>query len=321
MRICAQLTTVALALAASASFAQDYPVRPLKLIVPIAAGGLTDNLARTLAARLGERMGQPVVVENRPGGGGVIGMQAAARSPADGYSLILVYQGVASVNASLYRNLPYDTLRDFVAVGQVASFPLLLLVNPAVNARSTREFIELARAGAGSINYASAGNATTSHLAMELFKRAAGIELTHVPYKGEAPALTEVVGGAVPVAFATATAAMPMIQAGRLRALAISSSERSRALPDLPTIAESGVAGFDVIGWYGLLAPAGTPAPVVARLNRELLAIVAEPETRAKLAAQGVEPRGGSPEAFAKLIRDETERWRKVIADANIRVE
>ena len=319
--IAAALAAAPLSAVLPAAYGEDFPARPLKLLVPIAAGGLTDTLARTLAARLGERLGQPVAVENRPGGGGIIGMQAAARAPADGYTLILVYQGVASVNASLYRSLPYDTLRDFAPVAQVATFPLLLLVNPDVKARSVRELVELARAESAGLNYASAGNATTSHLAMELFRRAAGVRLVHVPYKGEAPALAEVVGGTVPLAFATPTAAMSLVKAGRLRPLAISTRERSPALPEIPTIAESGLRDFVVFGWYGVLAPAGTPAAALARLNRELLAILAEPEMREKLARQGVDPQGSSADAFERLIRDETERWRRVVTDAGIRVD
>lgn len=319
--IAAALAAAPLSAVLPAAYGEDFPARPLKLLVPIAAGGLTDTLARTLAARLGERLGQPVAVENRPGGGGIIGMQAAARAAAGGYTLILVYQGVASVNASLYRSLPYDTLRDFAPVAQVATFPLLLLVNPDVKARSVRELVELARAESAGLNYASAGNATTSHLAMELFRRAAGVRLVHVPYKGEAPALAEVVGGTVPLAFATPTAAMSLVKAGRLRPLAISTRERSPALPEIPTIAESGLRDFVVFGWYGVLAPAGTPAAALARLNRELLAILAEPEMREKLARQGVDPQGSSADAFERLIRDETERWRRVVTDAGIRVD
>lgn len=308
-----------LAFGSAASRAQDYPSKPVRLIVPIAAGGLTDTLARMLGTRLGERLGQPVVVENRPGAGGIIGMQAAAKAPADGYSLVFVYQGVASVNMSLYKTLPYDTMRDFAPVAQVATFPLVLVVHPEVKAKNLRELIELARPG--SMNYASAGNATTSHLGTELLLRAAGIRMTHVPYKGEAPALTEVAGGTVPVVFSTVTAGLPLIKAGKLRPIAVSVAERSPLLPDVPTIAESGLKDFAVFGWYGVLAPTGTPPAIVARLSRELVAIVSEPEMRSQMAGRGIDAVGTGSDAFAKLIRDETERWHRVVTDANIKVE
>lgn len=304
-----------------AAHAQEFPTRPMKLIAPIAPGGLTDTLARALATRVGERMGQPMVVENRPGGGGVIGMQAAARSPADGYSLILVYQGVASVNPVLLKNPPYDTMRDFVPVALVARFPTVLVVDPKLGVDSLRGFLELLRANPGKYNYASAGNATTSHLTMELFKRAAGVDIVHVPYKGEAPALAEVVGGTVSALFATPTVAMPMVQAGRVRALGLSTRDRTPLVPGMATIAESGLPQFEVSGWYGVLAPAGTPAPIVERLNREFLAVLAEPELRARLAAQGVEPTGSTPQEAAQWIRDDTEKWRRVISEAKISVD
>lgn len=304
-----------------AAYAQDFPSRPMKLFAPIAPGGLTDTLARALATRVGERIGQPMVVENRPGGGGVIGMQAAARSPADGYSLILVYQGVASVNPVLLKNPPYDTMRDFVPVALVARFPTVLVVNPGLGVDSLRGFLDLVRANPGKYNYGSAGNATTSHLTMELFKRAAGVDIVHVPYKGEAPALAEVVGGTVSALFATPTVSMPMVQAGRVRALGLSTRERSPLVPGMATIAESGLPQFEVSGWYGVLAPAGTPAPIVERLNREFRAVLAEPELRARLAAQGVEPTGSTPQEAARWIRDDTEKWRRVITEAKISVD
>ena len=313
--------TLLLALLSSPALAQDFPSRPMKMIVPIAAGGLTDSLARTLAARLSERLGQPMVVENRPGGGGVIGMQAAAKSPADGHTLILVYQGVAAVNPSLIPNLPYDVPRDFAPVAQVGTFPLVVLVNPAVNARSLGELLALARRAAPPLVYASAGNATTSHLATELIKRRARIDLVHVPYKGEAPALADLVGGTVPMALTTLNVALPMIRAGRVRPLAISSTERARQLPEVPTLAEAGLPDAEVVGWYGVLAPAGTPAAAISRLNRELTAMLAEPELRTKLEAMGVDPKPAASEAFGRFVRDETERWRRVISEANIRAD
>ena len=301
--------------------AQEYPSRPIKFITPIAAGGLTDTLTRVLGQRLSERMGQPVVVENRPGAGGIIGMDAAAKSAPDGYTIVMVYQGLASVNPILYKVPPYETLRDFVPIAQVATFPMVLIVNPSTPIGSVKELIEQARAKPGSMNYGSAGNATTSHLVMELFKRKAGVDLLHIPYKGEAPALTELLGGRVAVTFNSLPSVLAHIRSGKVRALAIATKERSRLVPDVPTVTESGVADLEVPGWYGILAPAGTPRPIVERLSREFNAVVNEPDTRARLAAQGIDLGGSSSEAFGKWIREETERWRKVITDAGIKAD
>jgi tripartite-type tricarboxylate transporter receptor subunit TctC len=306
---------------AAAHAQESYPTRPLKFVAPIAPGGLTDTLARTLAAGLSQRLGQQVVVENRAGGGGIIGMTAAAKLPADGYGIVMVYQGVASVNPVLYKNLAYDTLRDFVPVAQVATFPLVLVVNPALPAKSVKEFVALARSRPGRLSYASAGNATTAHLTMELFKRREGLRIVHIPYRGEAPALTDVMSGQVDAAFTSLTSALPYLGTDRIRMLGIASAERSRLLPNVPTIAEDGVPGFESTGWYGILAPAGTPKLVIDRLNRELLATLADPAVKEMLAARGVDVGGGSPEALRQWIVEDTARWRKVIADAGIQAD
>ncbi len=298
---------------------EAYPSRPLRLVVPIAPGGLTDILGRLLAAGLSARLQQPVVVENRAGGGGVIGTTFAAKQPPDGYTLLLVYQGIASVNPVLYKELAYDTLRDFAPVAKVATFPLALIVSSAVPANSVQQLIALAKQRPGSLSYASAGNATTSHLTMELFKRQAGVHLVHIPYKGEAPALNDLMGGQVEVAFSSLASVLPHLKSGRLRPLGIASQQRSTLAPDIPTIAEAGVPGFQSEGWYGVLAPAGTPAGVVERLNRELMAVLDDPETKAKMAAQAVVPAGSTPQALRQWIADETERWRKVVAQAGIK--
>lgn len=302
--------------------AQDnWPSRPIKLIAPIAPGGLTDTLARMLASSLTTRLGQQVVVDNRPGGGGVIGMAAAAKMPADGYNLVLVYQGVASVNPVLQKDLPYDTLRDFTAVAQVATFPLALVANTRVPAANVQELLALARSKPGALSYASAGNATTAHLTMELFKRRTETRIVHIPYKGEAPALNDLMGGQVDVAFSSLASVLPHIQSGRLKVLGVTSAERSPLAPNLPTIAESGEAGFHSVGWYAVLAPKGTPKPVVDRLNKELLAILAEPGVRTRMAAQAIIPGGSSPEALQRWIVEDTERWRKVIHEAGIKAD
>jgi len=312
---------VAAALLGQTAAAQEYPSKPIKFITPIAPGGLTDTLTRALGQRLSERVGQPVVVENRPGAGGLIGMDAAAKSAPDGYSIVMVYQGLASVNPILFKVPPYETLRDFVPIAQVATFPMVLVVNASAPIGSMKELIEQARAKPGSMNYGSAGNATTSHLVMELFKRKAGVDMLHIPYKGEAPALTELLGGRVAVTFNSLPSVLGHIRSGRVRALAIATKERSRLVPDVPTITELGVADLEVPGWYGVLAPAGTPRPIVERLSREFNAVVNEPDTRARLAAQGIDLGGTSSDAFGKWIREETERWRKVITDAGIKAD
>jgi tripartite-type tricarboxylate transporter receptor subunit TctC len=311
------LCAVAFVLAQHAA-AQEYPGKPIRFIAPIAAGGLTDTLTRVLGQRLSERVGQPVVVENRPGAGGIIGMDAVAKSAPDGYTIVMVYQGLASVNPILYKTPPYETLRDFVPIAQVATFPMILVVNASTPIRSVNDLVDQARAKPGSMNYGSAGNATTSHLVMELFKRKAGLDLVHVPYKGEAPALTELMGGRVSVVFNSLPSVLSHIQSGKVRALAIATKQRSKLVPDVPTITESGIPDLEVPGWYGVLAPAGTPRSVVDRLSREFNAIVSDPETRARLASQGIDLAATSSEAFGKWIRDETERWRKVVADAGI---
>jgi len=313
-------TGLAFAAGLGNAFAQEpYPSRPLRLIAPIAPGGLTDSLARLLATGLSARLQQPVVVENRAGGGGVIGTTAAAKQAADGYNLLLVYQGIASVNPVLYNDLPYATLRDFAPVAKVATFPLALVVHSDVKARSVQELVALAKAKPGSLSYASAGNATTAHLTMELFKRQAGLRLVHIPYEGEAPALNDLMGGQVEVAFSSLASVLPHLKSGRLRPLGIASLERSSLAADIPTIHETGLKGFQSEGWYGVLVPTGTPAAVIDRLNRELLAVLADPETKAKMAAQAVVPTPSSPQALRQWIADETERWRKIITEAGIK--
>lgn len=301
--------------------AQEYPAKPIKFIAPIAAGGLTDTLTRVLGQRLSERMGQPVVVDNRPGAGGLIGMEAAAKSAPDGYTIVMVYQGLASVNPILFKVPPYETLRDYVPIAQVATFPMVLVVNASAPIATLKELVEQARAKPGSMNYGSAGNATTSHLVMELFKRKAGLDLLHIPYKGEAPALTELLGGRVAVTFNSLPSVLAHIRSGKVRALAIATRERSKLVPEVPTVTEAGIADLEVPGWYGVLAPAGTPRTIVDRLSREFNAVVSEPDTRARLALQGIDLGGSTSEAFGSWIREETERWRKVIADAGIKAD
>jgi tripartite-type tricarboxylate transporter receptor subunit TctC len=304
-------------------FAQagEFPEKPVRMICPYAPGGLSDILTRILAKRLSERIGQPVLVENRAGAGGIIGMEVVAKAAPDGYTIIMVGQGMASVNPSLYKNLSYDTLRDFVPIAQVARFSMVLVANPGLPPKSVREFIELSRAKPGSMSYGSAGNASTAHLMTELFKHRAGIDVVHVPFKGESPAITELLGGRLSVMFATLGGALSQIQSGKLHALGLATKERSKLAPEIPTISEAGLPDFEVQGWYGMLAPAGVPKPVVDRLSQEFVAIANEPEMRERLAARGMDSVGSSSEAFGKWIQVEIERWRKVVADANIRAD
>ncbi|MBO9354645.1 tripartite tricarboxylate transporter substrate binding protein [Bordetella petrii] len=305
---------------AGAAAAASYPARPIRLIAPIAVGGLTDTLARLVAAGLADKLGQPVVVENKPGAGGIIGMEAAAKSAPDGYTLILVYQGVAAVNASLYPDLPYDTLRDFTPVAGLGSFPLVLVTNAKTGIRSVGDLIQRAKDKPNALSYASAGNATTSHLTMELFKNEADIQAMHVPYKGEGPANTDVAGGQVDIAFSSLASVAPLIKSNRLVALGIGTPRRSPVLPAVPTIAEAGVPGFEAVGWYGLLAPAGTPAGIVKQLSQAVADVLNQPAVREKLDGLGVTANATSSAAFGDQIRSETDKWKKVIQQSHITV-
>lgn len=309
-------------MAGSAVAAPDaYPSRPIRLISPYAAGGLTDLLARALGKRLSERLGQPVIVENRTGGGGVTGVDSVAKSPADGYTLVLVGQGLASVNASLYKTLPYDTQRDFAPISMVASFPLVLVGRPGTPPDTLSAFIAAARAQPGAIAYGSAGNASTAHLTMELLADQAGIKVNHIPYRGEAPAFVDVIAGNTQVMFATLGGARPLLESGRLRPIAIATKERNKLLPNVPTISEAGIPGFEVLGWYGVLAPQGTPKPVLDRLSAEFMAMGREPEVRDQFLERGLILAGTSSDELGKLIRSETERWRQVVLKAGIRAD
>ena len=313
---------VSLGIAAPAAWSQsDYPSKPVRFVVPVAAGGLTDILTRMLAQRLQQRLGQPVPVDNKPGAGGIIGMENAARSPADGYTLVMSYIGVAAVNPWIYPNLSYNPIKDFEPISFVANFPMVLAVHPSVPANSVQEFVALLKRQPGALNYGSAGNATTSHLAMALFLRETGTTANHIPYKGAAPAMNDLLAGQISAVFDSLTLVLPQIRSGRLRALGIASSQRTSLAPDLPTISESGVSGFEVTGWYGVLAPAGVPKAIIDRLSREFRNIVADPEMRREMASRGIEATGSDTAAFGKLLRDENEKWRKVVLEANIKAD
>ena len=301
--------------------AQEFPSKSIRLVAPIAASGMTDIVARQMAHKLQERLGVPVVVDNKPGAGGNIGVEAVVRAAPDGYTLLLAFPGPIVVNPSLYKNLTYDPVRDLAPVSLLTSYPLLLAVNAQVPAQTLAEFIALAKQKTGGLSYGSAGNASTAHLAMELFMRQAGIQMVHVPYKGAAPAMTDLIGGRLAVVFDSMTLVMPQVEAGKIRALAISSKVRSPAAPDLPTVAESGLSNFVVEGWYGVLAPAGTPAAIVNRLSKEFTAIVNDAEVRKDFLKRGLEPLGKDAAFFGQVIKDERLMWHRVVTESNIKID
>src|SRR5689334_10657622 len=312
---------LAASLAATAVLAQVYPGKPIRLIVPFAAGGGNDNVARLVGKRLADSLGQPAVIDNRPGAGGVVGAELAAKSAPDGYTLFLGGVGSHAINPNLHAKLPYDPIKDFAPVSLLAQAPLVLVVHPSVPVHDVAEFIAYARAHPGRLNFASNGNGSSSQLAAVMFGSMAGVDMVHVPYKGLAPALTDLLAGEVQLMFSSVVAILPHIKAGKLRAIAVTGAKRLASMPELPTIAESGLPGYEASSWYGILAPAGTPRDIVVRLNAELAKALEQPEVRNSLLAEGAEPAGGSPERFAAHIRAEMERLGKIIRDAKIRLE
>lgn len=304
---------------ASAS-ASAWPTKPIRLVVPYPPGGPTDVLLRIVAGQLAERLGQPVVIDNKPGASGMVGADQVAKAPADGYTL-LGNASIHVINPSLYAKPPYDAIKDFAPISLVAEVPLVLVVSPALGAGTVKDVIALAKAKPGGLAFASSGNAAAPHLAGEAFKHAAGVELLHVPYKGSGPALTDLMGGQVQLMFDSMPSSMPFIQAGKLRALAVTTTRRSTALPQVPTLAEAGLPGFDISTWYGLWAPAGTPREVVARLGSEVAAIVRQPAIRDRLLALGAEPVGNTPEEFAAFNRSELAKWARIVKQSGAKVD
>ena len=304
----------AIALSGVAAFAcAAFPERPITLIVPWAAGGSTDILARGIGAQLAERWGQPFVVENRPGAGGNIGTEMAVRATPDGYTLIVNSVGPIAVNPTLYRKLGANPLTDLVPIVQIAEVPNVLVVHPSLPVKSIEEFVAYAKANPGKLKYGSSGIGTSIHLTSELFRNAAGVDLTHIPYKGAAPALTDLLGGQIDLMFPGITPVVAHVKSGKLRAIGLTSLKRSPALPDLPTMHELGIANFQSIGWYGVLVPAGTPAEVIATLNAVVVKAVQKPDFRARLAQLGADPLAESPEYFRKMLAEEIARWAKVV--------
>jgi tripartite-type tricarboxylate transporter receptor subunit TctC len=315
-------TACALLLTASMALAQNFPQHPVRLIVPYPPGSGTDIAARVLGQKLTESWGQQVIVENRPGAGAIIGVDAVAKAAPDGYTIGIADTGPLAINPALYPKLPYNPVRDFAPVTLVAKLPFMLVVNPALPVNNVAELVALAKKEPGKINYASVGNGSAVHLATELFKTRAGINLTHIPYKGSAPALQGVLGGEAPVMFVNLLSAMPLVKAGKLRALAAAPATRIGALPDLPTIAEAGVPGYQFEAWFGVIAPAGTPKAIVDKLNQDLRRAIALPEVRDVLINQGgMEPVGSTVESFANLIPVEVERWGKLVRETGAKVE
>lgn len=300
--------------------AAQYPAKPIRLVAPFAAGGGTDVLARIVGQRLAERWGQPVVVDNRPGAGGNIGADLVAKSAADGYTLMV--GGVPhAIAVTLYKKLPYDLAHDLIAAAPIATFPSMIVVNPDVPVHSVQELVTLANKKPGALNFGSPGNGSPNHLAMELLSKMAGVKMQHIPYKSAGQVAGELLGGQVQVASMGFPISMPHVKAGRLRPLAVTSANRSPMLPDLPTVSESGLTGFNVTSWYGIFAPTGTPGPVVSKLHDEVVRIVTSPEVRARLGSLGAEPYTPTVGEFARHVREEIAKWGKIVHESGARVD
>ena len=320
-------TTIVVAAAAAAvmqlgpAAAQSYPARPVRLVLPYPPGGGSDTIGRPLAQRLTESLGQQVVIDNRGGGSGNIGMEHVAKSAPDGYTIVMALTAQLAVNPSLFRKLPYDPVKDFAPITLLAQGPYVLVVHPSVPVRNVRELVALARQRPNDLTYASSGNGSGGHLAAEMLNSMTGIRMVHVPYKGGGPALVDLIAGQVQVLFGTWASGRGHIQSGRMRALAVSTGRRPQSIPDIPTVAESGVPGYDAGVWYALAAPAGTPREVVDRLNREVIAVLKRPDYSKILVDAAIDPVGGTPEELGAYIRSEIAKWAKVVKDAKVRVD
>ncbi|HET7033335.1 MAG TPA: tripartite tricarboxylate transporter substrate binding protein [Casimicrobiaceae bacterium] len=323
LRAVAALAGIAAIAVATSSEAQTpvYPTKPIRLVVPFPPGGATDIIARAVAQKLSETWGQSIVVDNRPGAGGNIGTELVAKAAPDGYTLEMGTVGTHAINASLYAKIPFDNVKDFAPIILVAGVPNVLEVTPSLPVNSVQELIAYAKANPGKLNFASSGNGTSIHLSGELFKVMTGVQMTHVPYKGSAPALQDLIAGQVQLMFDNLPPSLPQIKGGKLRALAVTSATRAPALPDVPTVAESGLPGFEASSWFGLLAPVGTPPAIIAKINAEVAAWLASPEGKEKLASIGANAAGGSPGDFARHIQAETAKWAKVVKESGAKVD
>ena len=299
----------------------DYPNKPVRMLIGFPPGQATDTLGRAVAQKLSQQLGQQFVVENKPGAAGIIATQAAMSSPPDGYTLLVSSSGPLAVNPGLYSKLPYDPIKDFAPVAGIAIVPLVLVTNPAFPATNVKELVATAKAKPKAVNYASGGSGVTNHLVMEMFRGAAGIDMTHIPYKGGPPALTDLIGGQVNVMFETSVAVLPFVKQGKLRALAVSSSKRISAAPDLPTVAELGYPGFSGVPWVAIMAPANTPAPIIAKLNGEVNKALNSKDIRDQFLAQGVEPMQMTPEELGAFVKSELTKWTKAVKDSGAKVE
>ncbi|MGE5094943.1 MAG: tripartite tricarboxylate transporter substrate binding protein [Betaproteobacteria bacterium] len=318
LRMFAAATAALFAVTAALAADDAWPSRPVKIVVPFAPGGSTDVVARILADKLQGELRQPFIVENRPGAGGNIGADLVAKAAPDGYTLLMGTTGVLAINSYLYKEMPFDPQRDFAPVSYTSLITNILVVNPGVPARTVPELIALAKAKPGELTFASSGAGSSTHLSAELFKSMAGVDIVHVPYKGSSQALTDLMSGQVTMLFDNAPSSMPFVQQGKLRAVAVTSTKRMPTLPDVPTIDESGVKGYESLSWSGIVAPAATPKPVIAKLNAAIDRVLAMPDVKKRFADLGVDPVGGPPENFARHIRAESEKWGRVVKTANI---
>jgi tripartite-type tricarboxylate transporter receptor subunit TctC len=310
-----------LALAAGGpTLADDYPTHPIRLIVPFAAGGAADSVARIVGKRVGDALGQTVVVEDRGGGGGIIGTEIVRNSDADGYTLLLGQSGPISINPGIYPKLPYDPEKDFAPISMTTAYPYVLVVNPSLGVKTVAELVALAKSKPGQLNYGTAGLGASNHLLTELFDGKAGIKMTHIPYRGTSLAVADLISGQVQVVFADPVSALAQVRAGTLTALAVTSKDRSPVAPDLPTIAESGYPGFDAIAWHGILAPAGTPPAIIDRLHAEIVKALKDPETIKLIEAQAIQVVGNTPQAFAGFIKQDIVLWKDVAQQAKVEV-